>query len=484
MKKVKKDTYIKQNKNISRRKFLKILSLSSAAVIGGSMLKSCGKKTTESQDTAIAKGKMTYRINHNSGDKVSLLGYGMMRLPIKDDAGKPTKASGREVSEAPLDQDKINELVDFALEHGVNYFDTSPAYCQGRSEKATGDALSRHDRKSYFIATKLSNFAPQTRSRQASIEMFENSLKYLKVSYVDYLLLHSVGGGEDSMKELNERYFDNGILDYLVEQKKIGRIRNLGWSFHGDKKIFDYMLSLHDEKKYYWDFVQIEMNYLDWEYAQQINSRNVDAKYLYEELEKRNIPVVIMEPLLGGRLSNVPDAIVEKMKQREPQKSVASWAFRFCGSHDNVLTALSGMTYMEHLQDNLKSFCPLKKLTSDDMKFLQEIAKEIYDLKTIPCNKCQYCMPCPYGLDIPEIFTHYNRCIKEGNLAKNSGSENYKRQRRAFLIGYDRSVPKLRQANHCTGCNQCSPHCPQRIAIPAQMQMIDNYVEKLKQNTL
>lgn len=482
MEKAKKTIY--KGKNISRRSFLKTLSLSSMAVLAGGLIHSCKRKDDSVDNSEIPVNQMTYRVNHNTGDKVSLLGYGMMRLPIKDDTEKPTKASGREVSNAPLDQDKINELVDYALKHGVNYFDTSPAYCQGRSEEATGIALSRHDRKSYFIATKLSNFAIESRSRKASIEMFENSLKYLRTNYIDYLLLHSVGGGEDSMQELNQRYFDNGILDYLVEQKHKGRIRNLGWSFHGDKKVFDYMLSLHDEGKYHWDFVQIEMNYLDWNYANKINAMNVDAQYLYKELETRNIPVVIMEPLLGGRLSNVPDAIVKQMKQREPQKSVASWAFRFCGTYKNVLTALSGMTYLEHLQDNLRSFCPLKPLTDDELKFLQTIAKEIYDLKTIPCNKCQYCMPCPYGLDIPEIFTHYNRCIKEGNLSKSTADENYKKMRRAFLIGYDRSVPKLRQANHCTGCNQCSPHCPQRIAIPVQMQMIDNYVEKLKQNTL
>lgn len=472
------------SKKISRRKFLQLLGIGGATVAAGTWISSCANKEENTKQGEIPKDKMTYRTNHNSGDKVSLLGYGMMRLPIKEEAGKDSKATGREVAEAPLDQEKINQLVTYALEHGVNYFDTSPAYCQGRSESATGEALSHHDRKKYFIATKLSNFAPETRTYKASVEMFNNSLKYLKTTYIDYLLLHSIGGGEDCMKELYNRFFDNGVLDYLVEQKKKGRIRNLGFSFHGDQKVFDYMLSLHDKGKYHWDFVQIEMNYLDWKFAHQINERNVNAEYLYNELAKRDIPVVIMEPLLGGRLASLPDAIVEQMKKREPQKSIASWAFRFCGTYDKVLTALSGMTYMEHLQDNLRSFCPLKPFTDEELNFLQTIAKQVYDLKSIPCTACQYCMPCPYGLNIPAIFAHYNRCIKEGNLARSVNDNEYKKMRKAFLVGYDRSVPKLRQANHCIGCNQCSPHCPQRIKIPTQMQMIDSYVEKLKRNTL
>ena len=372
--------------------------------------------------------------------------------------------------------------MDVAIEYGVNYFDTSPAYCQGRSEHSTGIALSRHKRNEYFIATKLSNFSPETWSREASIEMFQNSLKELQVDYIDYLLLHGVGMGEDGMENYRQRYVNNGILDYLLEQREKGVIRNLGFSYHGDIRAFDYLLEHHDQFK--WDFVQIEMNYLDWHFANEINERNTDAEYLYEELTKRNIPAVIMEPLLGGRLANVPDNIVTQMKTREPQKSVASWAFRFCGTFPNVLTSLSGMTYMDHLLDNLASHCPMKPLTKEELDFLEDIAQKIYDLKNIPCNECQYCMPCPYGLDIPAIFSHYNKCIKEGNLAKSREDSEYKKMRKAFLVGYDRSVPKLRQANHCINCGVCIPHCPQRINIPQQMQRVDEYVEKLKQNTL
>ena len=206
--------------------------------------------------------------------------------------------------------------------------------------------------------------------------------------------------------------------------------------------------------------------------------------YLYQELEKRNIPAIIMEPLLGGRLSNVPQHIVTRLKQRRPEDSVASWAFRFAGSPELVLTALSGMTYMEHLQDNLRTFSPLDPCTEAEMALLEDTAQMMLAYPTIPCNDCKYCMPCPYGLDIPAILLHYNRCVNEGNVPKSSQDEHYREARRAFLIGYDRSVPKLRQASHCTGCDQCTPHCPQSINIPKKLREIDSFVEKLKQETL
>ena len=414
-------------------------------------------------------GEMTCRVNPGTGDKVSLLGYGMMRLPQTGPG-----------ADAPIDQEMVNRQIDYALKHGINYFDTSPAYCKGLSEKATGDALKRYDRSSYFIATKLSNFAPETWSREASIEMFENSLKELQTDYVDYLLLHAIGTGS-GMKEFYSRFIDNGILDYLVEQKAAGRIRNLGFSYHGDVAVFDRALAWHDEGKYHWDFVQIELNYLDWEHAKQINPENTDAKYLYAELHKRHIPVVVMEPLLGGRLAKVPDFISTKLRQREPERSIASWAFRFAGTPEDVLCVLSGMTYMEHLIDNTRTFSPLVPISEEENRFLMGVASDIVDLKNIPCTGCRYCMPCPYGLNIPAIFAHYNKCINEGNFP-NHGPEDpdYKRARRAFLIGYDRSVPKLRQASHCIACGQCVSHCPQRIAIPGQMRKIDKFVEKLK----
>ena len=190
-----------------------------------------------------------------------------------------------------------------------------------------------------------------------------------------------------------------------------------------------------------------------------------------------------MEPLLGGRLSNLPDKIVAELKRRDPEHSVASWAFRYAGSKPNVLTALSGMTYMEHLKDNLLTYCPLKPLSQAEMTYLEEdIAKQIVNYKTVPCNDCKYCMPCPYGVDIPAIFVHYNKCLSANQVPMSKQTDTYAAARRAFLIGYDRSVPKLRQADHCIGCGQCVPHCPQRIKIPQELHRIGRYVESLKQN--
>ena len=461
-----------ENKNISRRKFLKTLGATGATVAATGIV---GCNATNDEHTAdgasIPRGEMTYRTNRHTGDKVSLLGFGMMRLPSV--SGK----SAREGQDG-IDQEMVNQMVDYAIKHGVNYFDTSPAYCQGMSESATGFALSRYPRDKYFIATKLSNFAKSTWSREKSIEMYHNSFKALQVDYIDYMLLHSVGNG--GMEEFESRYIKNGILEFLLEERKAGRIRNLGFSFHGDVKVFDTLLAHND--KYQWDFVQIQMNYIDWENAKDINDRNVNAKYLYDELEKRNIQAIIMEPLLGGRLSNLPDNILVRLKQKEPEKSVASWAFRFAGTYPNVLTVLSGMTRMEHLQDNLNTYSPLQPLTDTDITFLQETATLMMQYPTIPCNDCKYCMPCPYGIDIPAILLHYNKCLNEGNIITNPQNDKYHEARRIYLIVYDRSVPKLRQASHCIGCNQCSPHCPQSINIPHELHRIDAFVEQLKQN--
>ena len=238
-----------KHKEMSRRDFFKIVG-SAGLVVSG--LTGCnGKKSTDDKASKAQLGEMTYRTNPKTGDKVSLLGYGCMRWPTLPG------------EDEPMDQETINALVDHAIAHGVNYFDTSPAYCKGRSERATGIALARHPRDTYFIATKLSNFAPSTWSREASIAMYRNSFKELQTDYIDYLLLHGVGMGDDGMETLRARYIDNGVLDFLLEERRAGRIRNLGFSYHGDIRVFDYLLSKQEE--YQWDFVQIQLNYLDWQ---------------------------------------------------------------------------------------------------------------------------------------------------------------------------------------------------------------------------
>lgn len=441
--------------NLTRRDFLKHIG---AATVAAGTLSACTGNTKPVENAE--EGTMTYR--SLGGGKVSLLGFGMMRLPFKND-----NIPGEE---GVVDQELVNGMVDYAFRHGVNYFDTSPAYCRGLSERATGIALSRYPREQYFIATKLSNFDPVSWTREASMEMYRNSFRELQTAYIDYMLLHAVGLG-DAMQNFEDRYIKNGMLDFLLEERKAGRIRKLGFSFHGDVKFFDWLLSRND--LYKWDFVQIQFNYMD----------ALDgADYLYGELEKRHIPVVIMEPLLGGRLSSVPAHIAREMQEREPERSVASWAFRYAGSFPGVQTVLSGMTRMEHVKDNLHSFSPLQPLSDEDFEFLKEIARKMKLYPTIPCNDCKYCMPCPYGLDIPAILLHYNKCVNEGNIEEEPGDPEYRKARRAFLVGYDRSVPKLRQASHCIGCGQCAPHCPQGIRIPKEMRRIDSYVEKLRSN--
>lgn len=465
------------DKRLSRRVFLHRAAVAGLAAGGMGLLGACGGKKA-ADDTqqgggtpAISRrreGGMTYRTNPTTGDKVSVLGYGCMRFPTRTD----------ENNEEVLDQEQINRLIDHALENGVNYFDTSPAYCKGQSEQALGKALSRHPRESYFIATKLSNFSPQTWGRKESMEMFANSLRYLQTDYVDYLLLHAIGMG--GMEEYRSRYEDNGILDYLIGLRRKGTIRNLGFSYHGDVEVFDHMLKLHDEGRLKWDFAQIQLNYLDWRHAKEINERNTDAEYLYGELHRRGIPAVIMEPLLGGRLASTTRPITAKMKSRRPDESVASWAFRYAGSPEGVLTVLSGMTYMGHLKDNLATYSPLDPVTEEEKEFLDGVAREMIAHPLIGCTNCKYCMPCPYGVDIPGLFAHYNRCVSSDLVAIDNSHPDYARMRRAYLTELEREVPRARQADHCIGCGECLKHCPQHIGIPGEMGKLSKYAEYLR----
>lgn len=446
------------SKNINRRDFLKL----AGAAASVSLLSACGKKseTINSTGSATVTGEMTcHKPLQLGNDKISLLGYGCMRWPMK----KNPEGRGEIV-----DQEQVNHLVEYAMEHGVNMYDTSPAYCQGQSEAATGEALKKYPRESYYLSTKLSNFSNY--SREASIAMYKQSLKELQTEYLDIYLLHSVG----NMRQFQQRFVDNGMIDYLKEERAAGRIRRLGFSFHGSTQAFDELMAMHEDV--HWDVILIQMNYLDWKQS------GVD--YIYTEMEKRGIPALIMEPLLGGRLSKLPDHIVARLKQQEPERSVASWAFRFNGSYPGVLSVLSGMQYMEHLQDNIATFSPMAPLTDEEKEFLFETARLISQYPTIPCNDCKYCMPCPYGLDIPAILLHYNKCVNEGNIAESSQDEDYRKARRAFLVSYDRAVDKVRQADRCIDCKECNQHCPQRINIPRELKRINKYIESLKQDTL
>ena len=452
---------------MERRDFLKIAGAGAATAAAAA----CTGSKTPAGTQQKEPGTMTYR-KGPKGDDVSLLGYGCMRWPTTVDA------EGKTV----IDQEQVNALVDYAIEHGVNYFDTAPVYGQGESERVTGIALGRHPRSSYQLATKMSNQRGDY-SYDFGVKMYRNSLKMLQTDYLDYYLLHSVGGSSGqltSMQVLEKRFFENGLLDFLLKEREAGRIRNLGFSFHGDQQVFDYLLSVHD--KYHWDFVQIQMNYVDWNHAHTLSARNVNASYLYDELDKRGIAVVIMEPLLGGRLANLPQHAADQLLARAPGASLASWAFRFCGTKPRVMTALSGMTYKEHLVDNLSTFCPLEPLSESDLELLEKIAEDYVKFPLIPCTDCKYCMPCPYGVDIPGVFAHYNKCVNEGLLEEDRQSPAYRKARRAYLVSLDRNLEKLRQADHCIGCAQCVDACPQRIGIPGQMRRIERYTEDLRRD--
>lgn len=406
------------------------------------------------------------------GKKISLLGYGAMRLPTVD-GGHANTWSKEGYSGTGIDQDLLNRQIKLLLDGGVNYFDTSPAYCRGESEGCLGKALqaSGRDRKSYAIATKLSNFAESQFPLDECKKMFEKSLRELRTDYVDCYLLHAIGNG--GFKTFSRRYLENGALDWCVELREQKRIRNLGFSYHGDPKAFEWCLERHGQ--YHWDFCQIQMNYVDWLHAQELSPRNLNAKYLYERLAELKIPVVIMEPLLGGRLARYNYALANELAPLDPEASLAKWALRFCGSHPNVMTILSGMTRTEHIEENIATCSPLKPCSADEFAALERAAQALLKMNTIPCNDCKYCMPCPYGVDIPAILLLRNEILTSKTLPS----------AREVLKRYAQAVPEeLRRADHCTGCGRCLSHCPQSIDIAKELAAIDAWIGELKLQTL
>ncbi len=451
----------KDNHEMNRRQFLSRLGLGSATAfslltINASTLR-FKREDGETIQTAAENGAMTYRVQNGTGEKISLLGFGMMRLP--------------------REQEKANELVDYALAHGINYFDTAPIYSGGTNETTTGLALSRHPRDKYYVATKMSNQNEGLWSFEKSKEMYENSFRALKVDYIDYYLLHSVGGsGIDNLKA---RFLDNGLLDFLLEERKARRIRHLGFSYHGDVKVFDWLLDHHDQ--YHWDFVQIQMNYLDWKHAGGRGRRHGDAnaEYLYGRLEKLGIQCVIMEPLRGGGLAKVSDDILQQMTRARKDDTPARWGFRWVGSHPGVLTALSGMNQMEHLKENIETFSPLSPCTTVENELLARIADKMSGLPTIGCTTCAYCMPCKYGVDIPGNFAFYNKAVTEGRLPlPDSSAPDFEEKRKAYLEAYRAAIPADARATKCQDCGECLKKCPQQLPIPTHMSNLVEMTRK------
>jgi len=347
----------------------------------------------------------------------------------------------------------------------------------GQSEVLTGNALSRYPREKYFVATKMSNQNRRSWSFEASKRMYEQSFERLKVDHIDYYLLHSIGGGMDSLKG---RFLDNGVLEFLLKEREAGRIKHLGFSYHGDVRDFDWLLDRQDE--YHWDFVQIQMNFLDWRHASMRGGRrsDADAEYLYDKLEKTGVQCVIMEPLRGGAFGRMAQELTDQLKAVHPDDSTARWAFRWVGTYPNVLTALSGMNRMDHLEDNVRTFSPLDPCTEQEKKLLADIADQMSGFPTIPCTTCAYCMPCPYGVDIPKNFAYYNEAVNSHVLPlPDKQAADYATRQQQFIDGYKKALPdEAAWASKCQDCEVCLSKCPQQIRIPNQMGRIVETLRK------
>ena len=446
--------------DMNRRQFLHKLGLGAAAVALDPLSVLAGEtRAPQINDGGDVQNQMTYRVKHGSGDKVSLLGFGMMRLPD--------------------DQDEINRLVDYAIAHGVNYFDTAPVYKGGRSEEMTGIALSRYPRDKYFVATKMSNQRDSNWLLDDARRMYENSFSKLRVDHIDYYLLHSIGGG--GVETLKARFLDNGLLEFLLKEREAGRIRHLGFSYHGDVSAFDFLLDHQDE--YHWDFAQIQMNYLDWRHASLNKSgwkQDADAEYLYDKLEKTGVQAVVMEPLRGGALAHLDDELYQQLTALRPHDTPASWAFRWVGSHPNILTTLSGMNQMSHLEENVRTFSPLEPCTEAENKILEEIADVMAGFPVIPCTTCRYCMPCPFGVDIPGNFSYYNEAVAQKILPlPDKQAADYMTRKQQFADGMRQALPDVSTwATQCTDCESCLSKCPQQIRIPNQMARVVETLRK------
>lgn len=384
---------------------------------------------------------MEKRSYKNTDLRVSLLGFGCMRLPRLS----PEKQD--------IDSALGEKMIDYAYHRGVNYFDTAYPYHDGKSELFIGRALEKYPRESFCLADKMPTWL--LHEEKDGKRIFGEQLTKCRVDYFDFYLCHSLGSEEGFVKA----YERTKILDYLRGEKKAGRIRRLGFSFHGSPDELEKILKHND-----WDFVQIQLNYLDWDFQ--------DAKRQYRILADRGIPCIVMEPVRGGNLNTLCEEAVGVLKAARPDRSVASWAIRFAASLPNVLTVLSGMTAMDQVEDNVKTMTDFEPLTQEDYEVLKKALRAYLQAGTIPCTGCRYCMDCPSGVDIPKVFAVYNKCATEGHLPVSfgreaSGGENMK----LFLEVYGK-LPEPSRADHCVNCQKCMQLCPQKIHIPDRMREI------------
>ena len=376
---------------------------------------------------------MEYRSYKDSDEKISLLGFGCMRLPkLHEDSQE-------------IDKVKATAMVDHALASGINYFDTAYPYHEGLSEGFVGEALSaRHPRHSFKLATKLPTW--QISSQENVESIFNEQLKKCQVEYFDYYLIHNLGKANFTIAE------QFGIFDLLKKKQQQGLIGHLGFSFHDQPPLLQKIVDAHK-----WDFAQIQLNYMDWELQ--------DARQQYEILKRNDIPIIVMEPIRGGSLATLSERAVAILKQADAGASPASWALRYAASLPGVLTVLSGMSNMAQLEDNLKTINNFRPLNDAEHATIDQALNEYRLSGAIPCTACRYCMDCPAGVDIPKVIAIYNRhCTGENDMV--------------FQLEY-RVLGEDKQAEHCVQCNMCAEQCPQVIDIPHWMKVIDQYAKEV-----
>ena len=359
--------------------------------------------------------------------KLSMLGMGTMRLPVVD--GDDTK----------IDEAAAAEMVAYAMEHGINYYDTAWGYHSGNSELVMGKILSGYPREKFYLATKFPGYDLSNMDKVE--EIFEKQLEKCRVDYFDFYLFHNVCEMNIDAY-LNEKY---GIYDYLVKQKENGRIRHLGFSAHGSYDVMKRFLDAYGDKM---EFCQIQLNYLDWTFQ--------DAKAKVELLKEHGIPVWVMEPLRGGRLASLPAEHEETLKALRPDENIPAWAFRFLQSIPGVTMILSGMSNYDQMKDNIHTFETDRPLDTKEMDALLAIADKMLSKRTLPCTACHYCTPhCPQELDIPSLLALYNEHIftEGGFLAPMALS----------------ALPEEKRPTACIGCRSCEAVCPQQIKISEAM---------------
>ncbi len=370
------------------------------------------------------------------GRSLSRLGFGAMRLPCVDG------------DDATPDQAAVDEMVDYALEQGVNYFDTAWGYHGGQSEVVLGRALARHPRDSYYLADKFPGYDLANMDKVA--EIFERQLEKTGAGYFDFYLIHNVC-------EMNiDEYLNpaHGIMDYLLAQKEAGRLRHLGFSAHGAIPCMERFLDAYGKDM---EFCQIQLNFLDWEFQ--------DARGKVELLTRWGLPVWVMEPVRGGKLAKIGDDQVARLRELRPDESTVAWAFRFVQGIPEVVVTLSGMSDFDQLRENVATFSEERPLDGEERAALQEVVDAMLGRGTVPCTACHYCTShCPMGLDIPKLLEMYNEAIVTGGRGGFIPS---------MFVG---TLPEDKRPSACIGCGSCAAVCPQQIDIPGTLA---EFAEKL-----